>query len=187
VLCVAVDAWRDPRARDALRGGRGLVALAIALAFIAPNLLWNANHSFATFSHTAENAGWKDILNLGSGLEFIGSQFAVFGPILFAVLIVVAWRAWRRGCEQPDCRLLAFSIPVILLLVVQALLSRALANWVLPPAAATILVTAELLRHYPRLSDFALAASRCRSRHHCRAAVRDGSRLTDLNGTPMPG
>ena len=31
----------------------------IALAFIAPNLLWNANHSFATFSHTAENAGWK--------------------------------------------------------------------------------------------------------------------------------
>ena len=66
VLCVAVDAWRDPRARDALRGGRGLVALAIALRFIAPNVLWNANHSFATFSHTAENAGWKDILNLGS-------------------------------------------------------------------------------------------------------------------------
>ena len=52
VLCVAVDAWRDPRARDALRGGRGVVwALAIASAFIAPNVLWNASHSFATFSH----------------------------------------------------------------------------------------------------------------------------------------
>ena len=156
------SAWRsmpgaNPRARDALRGGRGLVALAIALAFIAPNVLWNANHSFATFSHTAENAGWKDILNLGSGLEFIGSQFAVFGPILFAVLIVVAWRAWRRGCEQPECRLLAFSIPVILLLIVQALLSRALANWAAAAyPAATILVTAELLRHYPRLFRISL-------------------------------
>ena len=125
--------------------------------FIAPNVLWNANHSFATFSHTAENAGWKDILNLGSGLEFIGSQFAVFGPILFAVLIVVAWRAWRRGCEQPECRLLAFSIPVILLLIVQALLSRALANWAAAAyPAATILVTAELLRHYPRLFRISL-------------------------------
>ena len=157
LLCVAVDAWRDPRACDALRGGRGLVALTIALAFIAPNVLWNANHSFATFSHTAENAGWKDILNLGSGLEFLGSQFAVFGPILFAVLIVVAWRAWRRGCEQPECRLLAFSIPVILLLIVQALLSRALANWAAAAyPAATILVTAELLRHYPRLFRISL-------------------------------
>jgi 4-amino-4-deoxy-L-arabinose transferase-like glycosyltransferase len=157
LLCVAIDAWRDPRAKDALRGGRGLVALAIALLFIAPNLLWNASHSFATFSHTAENAGWKDILNLGSGLEFVGSQFAVFGPILFAALIVVAWRAARRGCEQPECRLLAFSIPVILLLVIQALLSRALANWAAAAyPAATILVTAELLRHYPRLFRISL-------------------------------
>ena len=126
VLCVAIDAWSDARAREALRGGRGVVALAIASAFVAPNLLWNASHGFATFSHTAHNAGWKGFpFHLGDSLEFIGSQFAVFGPIL----IVVAWRAMRRGCEQRECRLLAFSVPVILLLILQALLSRALANW----------------------------------------------------------
>ena len=158
VLCVAIDAWRDPRARDALRGGRGLVALAIALLFLAPNLAWNASHSFATFSHTAQNAGWKGLpFNLGDALEFLGSQFAVFGPILFAVLVVVAWRAFRRGCEQPECRLLAFSVPVILLLVVQALLSRALANWAAAAyPAATILVTAALLRDWPRLFRISL-------------------------------
>ena len=73
------------------------------------------------------------------------------------MLIVVAWQAWRRGCEQPECRLLAFSIPVILLLIVQALLSRALANWAAAAyPAATILVTAELLRHYPRLFRISL-------------------------------
>ena len=117
-------------ARCVARGGRFAVILAIALAFVAPNLLWNANHSFATFSHTAENAGWNGIpFRLEDSLEFIGSEFAVFGPILFAVLGFVAWRAARRGCEQPECRLLAFSVPVILLLIVQALLSRAFANW----------------------------------------------------------
>jgi 4-amino-4-deoxy-L-arabinose transferase-like glycosyltransferase len=157
ILCTAIDAWRDPRARDALRGGRGLVALAIALLLIAPNLIWNARHSFATFSHTAENAGWRGFLNLGAALEFLGSHLAVFGPILFAVLIVVAWRALRRGCEQPECRLLAFSVPVILLLVVQAFLSRALANWAAAAyPAATILVTAELLRHWARLFRISL-------------------------------
>jgi 4-amino-4-deoxy-L-arabinose transferase-like glycosyltransferase len=157
LLCVAIDAWRDQRAREALRGGRGLVALGLALLLIAPNLVWNANNSFATLSHTAANAGWKDVLNLGSALEFFGSQFAVFGPILFASLIIVAWRALRRGCEQPECRLLAFSIPVILLLIVQALLSRALANWAAAAyPAATILVTAVLLREWPRLFRISL-------------------------------
>ncbi len=158
LLCVAIDAWRDARAREALRGGRGAVALAIALTFIAPNLLWNASHGFATFSHTAENAGWKGFpFHLGDGLEFLGSQFAVFGPILFAALIAITWRAARRGCEQPECRLLAFSVPVIFLLIAQALLSRALANWAAAAyPAATILVTAELLRHRPRLFRISL-------------------------------
>ena len=137
-----------------------------------------------------QNAGWKGFLNLGSGLEFIGSQFAVFGPILFAVLIVVACRALRRGCEQPECRLLAFSIPVILLLVVQALLSRALANWAAAAyPAATILVTAELLRHYPRLFRISLWL-------HLAAALVITiaplfapriSALTGPSGTPMRG
>ena len=158
VLCMAIDAWRDPRARDALREGRGAIALAIALALIAPNLLWNANHRFATFSHTAQNAGWKGFpFHLGDGLKFIATQFAVFGPILFATLITVAWRAMRRGCEQPEFRLFALSVPIVLLLVVQAPLSRALANWAAAAyPAATILVTAELWRHWPRLFRISL-------------------------------
>jgi 4-amino-4-deoxy-L-arabinose transferase-like glycosyltransferase len=81
LLCVAIDAWSNKRAREALRGGRAIVALAIAFALIAPNLVWNAEHSFVTFSHTAENAGWKEAIHLGAALEFLGSQFAVFGPI----------------------------------------------------------------------------------------------------------
>ncbi|MGC2408724.1 MAG: hypothetical protein WA441_01585 [Methyloceanibacter sp.] len=51
----------------------------------------------------------------------------------------------------PVILLLTF-IPVILLLTLQALLSHALANWAAATyPAATILVTAELLRHWPSL------------------------------------
>jgi hypothetical protein len=100
-------------------------------------------------------------IHLGDLPAFLGSQFAVFGPILLAVLIWMAWCALRHGCEELQCRLLVFSIPVIflltsiaviLLLTLQALLSHALANWAAATyPAATILVTAELLRHWPSL------------------------------------
>jgi 4-amino-4-deoxy-L-arabinose transferase-like glycosyltransferase len=156
VLCIGVDALTDRRAREALQGGRAFVIALFALALVAPNLLWNATHGFATFSHTAANANWSGpSIHPDSALEFIASQLGVFGPILFPALAVIAYRVWRGGCEQPACRLLAFSIPVLLLLIVQALLSRAHANWAaVAYPAATILVTASLLRHRPRLFRF---------------------------------
>ena len=73
LLCVAIDAWSDKQARAALGGGRGIAALAIALALIAPNLVWNATHHFATFAHTAENAGWKELpIHFTAGLAVLG-------------------------------------------------------------------------------------------------------------------
>ena len=181
---MAVDAWRDPRARDALAAEGALVALAgIALVFVAPNLSGTqATASPPSLTPPRMPAG-RTSVNLGFVLEFIGSQFAVFGPILFAVL---ARRMPGARCgaaaSSLNCRLLAFSIPVILLLVVQALFSRALANWAAAAyPAATILVTAVLLRHWPRLfRDFAVAASRHGARHHARPGVR--AEITRLTG-----
>jgi 4-amino-4-deoxy-L-arabinose transferase-like glycosyltransferase len=54
LLCAGIDAWRDKEARAALGGDRGLVALILALAILAPNLVWNAENGFATFSQRAE-------------------------------------------------------------------------------------------------------------------------------------
>ena len=131
-LCVG-DRCRGPTSARATRcaaGRGGRSALVIALALVAPNLVWNASHGFATFAHTAGNAGWKGLpIHIGSGLEFLGAQFAVFGPILFAVLIYVAGArcggaasSRNAGCSRSPCRCFC-------LLIVQALLSRALANW----------------------------------------------------------
>lgn len=151
-LCAAVWLLANPPDRWLLRDWRGAALIVIPLLFLAPNVAWNLSHGFATFSHTAANANWSGVpLHPLKALEFLGSQFGVFGPILFGVLIWVAARASRTRSEPADRFLLAFSLPVLALVTLQAFLSRAHANWaaVAYPAVA-ILVTAALLRAQAR-------------------------------------
>jgi hypothetical protein len=73
-------------------------------------------------------------------------QFGVFGPILMIVFLRAAWREIRRPSDQGKALLLCFSLPVLTLLLVQALLSRAHGNWSATAyPAASILVTAVVL------------------------------------------
>jgi 4-amino-4-deoxy-L-arabinose transferase-like glycosyltransferase len=164
LLCLAVYAWASPSGRRLLSDPRLYAALAIAALLIAPNLVWNAQNSFATFGHTADNASWRGaLLYPDSALEFLAGQFGVFGPILFASLIGFCLR-WRRGPAptgngEAERLLLSFCLPVLALMVVQALLSRSLANWAaFAYVAATVLVTATLLREgWTRLFRASLA------------------------------
>lgn len=148
VLCLAIYLFATPRERRLVKDARLWIALLIAAALIAPNLWWNFAHKFATLSHTADNANWQGKLpNPLKALEFIGAQFGVFGPILFAGLILVTWRAWREGLPEADRLLLAFSVPVILVITAQAFLSRAHANWAaVAYVAASVLVVATMIR-----------------------------------------
>jgi hypothetical protein len=128
--------------RAVLRTRWPWLALALGLAIFAPNVLWNAAHDWLSVRHTGDNA------NLQGGLfhplklaEFVGSQFGVFGPLLFGVLLFVL--VARAGWLLRDDRmrfLAAFAVPQLALIAVVALLSRAHANW-----AATAYVTATLL------------------------------------------
>jgi 4-amino-4-deoxy-L-arabinose transferase-like glycosyltransferase len=116
-------AWSWPSA--------ALAALTFA-AVLAPNLVWNAQHGFATLRHTASNAAWGEHapFNPLNFAEFIGAQFGVFGPIPFGVLLVgLALAARRRALAREDLMLLCFVLPPIAIVSVQALLSRANANW----------------------------------------------------------
>ncbi len=158
VLCAALFLAAEPSARWLLRDPRGLVAGAIAAFLIAPNILWNIDNGLATFSHTAANAKWSgSLFHPLKALEFIGAQFGVFGPVLFATFLLVAWRAVRGdkfealrvATPLPNAgrMLFFFSAPVVLIVTVQALVSRAHANWAAAAyPAATILVTAILLQ-----------------------------------------
>jgi 4-amino-4-deoxy-L-arabinose transferase-like glycosyltransferase len=150
VVCAALYFIAVPSHRSLLRRPHLWIALALGLLLIAPNVVWNASHSFATFSHTADNAKWSGSLgHPGKALEFLATQFGVMGPILFGALLVIVWRA-RKGFSalpESDRLLLAFSVPVIALITTQAFLSRAHANWAASAyVAAVVLVTAVMIR-----------------------------------------
>lgn len=132
-LCVAIAVWWSKPVRQALGGGRGVLAALLALAIIAPNLIWNFGNGFVTAQHTAANARLdpSKLFSVEEFFEFFGSQFAVLGPLLFLALLGLFWRALRRagGLTDEDRFLLAFTVPMLLLMTVLSFLSRANANW----------------------------------------------------------
>ncbi|MEL6297343.1 MAG: glycosyltransferase family 39 protein [Pseudomonadota bacterium] len=148
VLCAIVYAAISTDGRRLVLSAPFAAAVAVGLALIVPNLWWNAETGFATFAHTADNAKWGGQLgNPAKALEFFAAQFGVFGPIMFGALLVICWRAWREGLSREDTLLFAFALPVIVIVAVQAFISRAHANWAaVSYVAATILVTATMLR-----------------------------------------
>ncbi|WP_374346042.1 ArnT family glycosyltransferase [Phenylobacterium sp.] len=137
----ARKAWTLPAAAAAL----GAFAL-----ILAPNLIWNATHGFETLKHTADNAAWggRQLFNFAELGQFLGSQFGVFGPIPFAVLIGGSvLLAWRRRLTEADLTLMCFALPPLLIVSVQAFISRANANWSgAAYVAGAILVAAWLMR-----------------------------------------
>ena len=124
-----------------------LVTTALALAIYAPNLLWNFTHNFVSYRHTEANADIGGLaLHPGAFLEFLGSQFGVFGPVFFAALLVIVVLL-RRVLRDPRAQLLAvFALPTLAMMIAVSLLSRAHPNWSAPTyISATILVVAFLI------------------------------------------
>ncbi|SMX46407.1 ArnT family glycosyltransferase [Actibacterium lipolyticum] len=131
LICAPIAAALIPQARPRLRDI--LIALVAFLVVISPNIIWNVLNGFTTVEHTLDNADWvrdpsqKAGLSLAKLSEFLISQFAVFGPVLFGALI---WQSLRAR-KQSDARqfLLIFTLPILAVVCVQALLSGAYANW----------------------------------------------------------
>ncbi|WP_395647007.1 ArnT family glycosyltransferase [Terricaulis sp.] len=149
-LCVAVAAWWSKPVRQALGNGRGLVAALIAILLIAPNLYWNATNGFATAEHTAANAriDATKLFRVDEVFDFLASQLAVVGPLLFLALLALLWRAFRRagGLNDEDRFLLAFSVPMLLLMTGLAFISRANGNWAATAyPAAIVWITGNLM------------------------------------------
>jgi hypothetical protein len=138
-----------PSLRRHFRSPKPYAAALVTLLVFAPNLWWNARNGWPTLRHTG------DISELGNhaGLhwnhlsDFLGSQFAVLGPILFgAWLGLTLWRP-RSWWSNEKHRLLAcFAIPFLGIISLQALFGRANANWgAMAYVTASIFVAALLI------------------------------------------
>lgn len=154
----------DDPTRRALLGLKGLAALAIFGALISGNLLWNAANDFATVSHTAANANWQGTLfNFEELLQFIGDQFAVFGPatlVAFVAAVVIAVSRFRPGEDDRILLVLTgFAVPALIIVAGQAFISRAHANWAASAFAAGTLLTAWILTEGPQWRRYVLYGS----------------------------
>jgi len=137
-----------PSVRRLVFSLRGLTILLIAAAVLSPNIFWNAAHGFPTVAHTESNANWDRAKFGVSGLlEFAGGQFGVFGPLLMAGLLAAFWRVARETRRaQGELILVAFCVPPLILMLAQAFISEANANW----AAAAYVAGTPLAVHQLR-------------------------------------
>ena len=147
LIAIGLHLVLSKEARAAWSLKTAAVAIIAFAAVMAPNVIWNANHDFATVGHTAANAnlGGK-LFNPGEMLSFLGGQFGVFGPVPFGVLIGgCGVLAWRRRLLSNDLLLLCFAIPPLAVVTAGALLSRANANWAASAYVAGAVLAGALL------------------------------------------
>ncbi len=145
VLGVFCFLLAESRYRRHLRNPKLYFTMLGAAIIYFPNLIWNASHQYISFVHTKQISGIEGAshFHVGKMLEFLASQFAVFGPIFFALYLFFLFRP-KLSIQYR--LLLCFSVPFLAIITLEAFLSRALANWAAPTyIAATILVVAYLL------------------------------------------
>ncbi len=151
LLCAVLHALFTGAVRWWLTSRALLISLIVGLAILSPNLVWNIESGWVTFVHVLENtntvagegaaAGLVDYFRFDKLGEFLGSQFGVFGPVVFAVYLWRVVRAVRVTPSDGERFLLFFSLPILAIVTVQAFLSRANANWAATAyPAATLLV-----------------------------------------------
>lgn len=147
-LAIAFLPTRDGRLF--LSGRPMLTSMAIALGVFSPNLIWNITNGLATVRHTASNANWNSdrLFNFSHIFEFLGAQAGIIGPIAAGIFVLGAIRSVRSATITTSDRLmLALSAPVIIVVTIQAFISRANANWAAPAfVTLCILVCAWALR-----------------------------------------
>jgi 4-amino-4-deoxy-L-arabinose transferase-like glycosyltransferase len=149
VLCCAV--LFDAPSRKALLGVRGVIVTLIAAALLAPNLIWNAAHEFATISHTAENANLgQDLFNPEEVIQFWIDQFGVFGIVPFPMLLLALWAALKARLPAPAKWIAVLAALPLLAITLEALLSRANANWAVTAYIAGPILVALWATQTPR-------------------------------------
>ena len=107
-----------------------LVFLISFVTVLSPNILWNFNNGWITLSHTSDNANLQNLnLSIYEPIKFLGSQILMVGPFLF-IFFIFFLKNFHLDYENKF--LLIFSLPIILIVLVESFLVRANANWAAP-------------------------------------------------------
>lgn len=149
VGCALIAAIIDPSSRTVIRSSRFWLAIVLALLILSPNIYWNLTNGLVTLRHTGENVSGDGLqIRFGNAIGFLAAQFAIIGPFLTGAVFAAAATAWRKDTPSEDRLLLAFALPVTLVVTAASALTVTNANWAASSlVAAAVLGAAVLIRH----------------------------------------
>jgi 4-amino-4-deoxy-L-arabinose transferase-like glycosyltransferase len=141
-LGLGVTAWfvLDRDARRWLVSPALYLGAIVALAFMAPNLIWNAGHGYATVAKQfgrLETGGFT----LKFLLELIVSQPLLLNPLIF-VFAVTAVKTWLKDRGSAMTLLIALPLPLIVYLFIHVFHDRIQGNWPAPIFPGLVLLAA---------------------------------------------
>lgn len=146
-VCLFALLTRQTTSPVTLRGITMFLAGMVLLA--SPNILWNLFNELTTVRHLGDNANLeRQSYSLGNSLGFLGAQFATAGPLVFALMFGVLR---TRRADIAGMLMLCLSVPPILVIMIQAFLSEANANWALAAMPGLVLWLARWLAGAPAL------------------------------------
>lgn len=125
------------------------LAAAITCLMFIPTLLWNSQHDWITFQHTAhhfEPSKSKFFLDIKSFFEFIASQIGILSPVTGILSMVVSLGclfAWQRLSEK-ERLLLCFSGLPLVGIAILSLRQGINANWPAPFHVTGIILLAAM-------------------------------------------
>ena len=136
----------DKQARALLLKPELLLALGLAVVTLSPNILWNASNDFLTLRWAGNNVIGNAIEPSATRpLEFLAAQFAVFGPVVFAVALAAMARIGSQELLPADRILLAFALPPLAVVTVTAVFVNAYANWAAASFVSLAVLAAAIL------------------------------------------
>ncbi len=130
VICLIVLILLDQRFRKVFLDNLSGFSLTFLSMFIiiVPNIIWNFNNDWITLQHTSDNANFANIeIDFIRGLEFLFIQVLMLGPF-----IVLGGLFGSNKWDNIQKIFLIFSIPIILIVLAEAIIVRANANWTAP-------------------------------------------------------
>ena len=142
LLCAVCAALIDRDARAVLMRPQTWAALGLALVIVAPNIYWNIANGFVTFRHTGGNITGRGFrFKPLAPFEFIGSQFILPGPLVFAAFLVILVRLAHVRVAA-DRLMLTFALPPLALITALAFVRSPNANWAAMSIVSLVILVA---------------------------------------------
>ncbi|ESQ74140.1 glycosyltransferase family 39 protein [Asticcacaulis sp. AC402] len=141
-LGLGVAAWMvmDTPARRWLLTPWPYLGGLVALAAMAPNLLWNLSHDWVTVEKQFGRIGAQDF-TLKFLIEFVLSQPLLLNPLIFVFVVLGSVAAFRNS-ESRLKLLVALPLPLFAYLLVHVFHDRIQGNWTAPVFPGLVLLGA---------------------------------------------